>query len=157
MKDQRRPYYSATKNLSSVVDKVAKPHLQKGGYALATVILDWEKIVGPYIAKLTKPKKITFPKGAKNPGVLNLQVEPAASLMMGFQKGIILEKIRAYYGKQIVFDVMFEQFPISNLHKSVIQRPKKKHPLPVSIKESIDSISDDRLKESLLNLAELID
>ncbi|MBP9752679.1 MAG: DUF721 domain-containing protein [Proteobacteria bacterium] len=147
------PYYANAKNLSSVIQKVAKPHLQKGGYAFATLILDWEKIVGTKIAILTKPKKLTFPKGQGNPGLLQLQVEPGAALMIGFQKGIILEKIRTFYGKQLVFDITFDQKSLSKA-KSVTLKPiEKKNVVSLELRENLNAIEDNDLKEALLSLS----
>jgi hypothetical protein len=146
----RYPYYPGTKSISKIVDKVAKPFLQKGGYAFATLILDWDKIIGYETANVTKPLKLIFQK-RDEPQKLVLQVEPAAALMIGFQKGVIIEKITTFYGRKIVGDIVFEQTPLPYKKKHSLTRAQI--PLPHEMEEELDTVLDDDLKNALKSLA----
>jgi hypothetical protein len=145
---KRSPYFPGTKSVSSVMDKMLKPYLQKGGYAFATLILDWQKIVGQEIAAYTLPLKLIFSKKEKDVYTLILQVEPASALMVGFQKGLILEKITTFYGRKFIVDIDLKQIP---LHKKKREHKKIKALIPLSqdLKEKIQDIQNEELKKAL--------
>ena len=130
------------------MEEVAKPLLKKGGYALASLSLDWTKIVGTEIAAVTKPLRFTASKD------LVIQVEPAAALIIGFQKGLIIERIIAFFGKPIVKNISFYQHPFVSKKQDVIKREEK--PLTDDFINLIESIEDEKLKESLTQLAKSI-
>ena len=155
---QKRPYFGNARTLSTLIDTVAKPHLKKGGYYFATLMLDWPKIVGDTISDNTIPLRLIFPKGQGAGATLTLQVNPAASLMVGFQSGVIIEKIAAFYGKRLVSSIMLNQSPIAaktTQMKRIVQ--SKEHQLPTKMKETIHQIENIGLQEALERLgAEII-
>lgn len=150
---KKRPYFGNVRTLSTLIDAVAKPHLKKDGYYFATLMLDWPKIVGDTISDNTIPLRLMFPKGQGSGATLTLQVNPAASLIIGFQSGIILEKIAAFYGKRLVNSITLNQSPIpikTAQKKSVIRN--KEHTLPLSMIKTIRKIKNPGLQEALERL-----
>ena len=150
---KKHPYFGNVRTLSTLVDAVAKPHLKKNGYYFATLMLDWQKIVGDTISDNTIPLRLMFPKGQGSGATLTLQVNPAASLMVGFQSGVIIEKIAAFYGRRLVNTIVLNQSPIP------IKTPQKKkairetkHKLPSDITDKIHKIQNHGLQEALERL-----
>lgn len=155
---QKRPYFGNARTLSTLIDTVAKPHLKKGGYYFATLMLDWPKIVGDTISDNTIPLRLIFPKGQGAGATLTLQVNPAAALMVGFQSGVIIEKIAAFYGKRLVSSITLNQspIPIKTAQKKKVM-PDKEHTLSSNITEVIHKIENLELQEALERLgAEII-
>jgi len=150
---QKRPYFGNARTLSTLIDTVAKPHLNKGGYYFATLMLDWPKIVGDTISDNTIPLRLIFPKGQGAGATLTLQVNPAAALMVGFQSGVIIEKIAAFYGKRLVNTIVLNQspIPIKTLQKKNTIR-KTQHKLPSDITDNIHKIENQNLQEALERL-----
>lgn len=149
MVKNKRPYYAGTKNLSHMIDTVAKGHLKKEGYYYASLLLDWPKIVGDKISACTHPLKLGFSPGRKK--VLTLQVEPAAALMVGFQSGLILQQIETFFGKIIVEEIALKQAPIKKTFKTIKTAQDK--PISEKAQELVADIKDDNLKTALLNLS----
>ncbi len=155
---KKRPYFGKPRTLSTLIDTVAKPYLKKGGYYFATLMLDWPKIVGDTISDNTIPMRLIFSKGQGAGATLTLQVNPAAALMVGFQSGLIIEKIAAFYGKRLVGSITLNQSPIAikQEKKKRINLPKE-HKLPLNITETIHTIDNQTLQEALKRLgAEVI-
>ena len=155
---KKRPYFGKPRTLSTLIDTVAKPHLKKGGYYFATLMLDWPKIVGDTISDNTMPLRLIFQKGQGAGATLTLQVNPAAALMVGFQSGIIIEKIAAFYGKRLVGSITLNQLPIAikQKKKKRINTPKE-HKLSSNITDTIHKIENQELQEALERLgAEII-
>ena len=149
----KRPYFGKPRTLSTLIDIVAKPHLKKGGYYFATLMLDWPKIVGDTISNNTMPLRLIFPKGQGAGATLTLQVNPAAALMVGFQSGIIIEKIAAFYGNRLVSTITLNQSPIAmQQQKNKRINPPKEHKLPANITERIHEINNQALQQALESL-----
>lgn len=149
MTDNNRTYYSKTKKISSVIDHISKEHLKKGGYYYASLLLDWPKIVGDQVANYTYPLRISMSQDKKK--TLLLQVEPAAALMVGFQKGLIIEKISAFFGKTIVEEIKLKQEPLKRI---ILTKKEKVVPTPTEeAKKSVEGIQDENLRNALLSLS----
>lgn len=151
-----RPYYNKTHQLSTVLDKVAKPCLKAhGGFYFAQMMLDWEKIVGEALAKDTLPTKLMFPKGQGTEAQLTLQVNPGAALMIGFQQGLIIERIAIHYGKRLVGKIALIQAPINRV-VAVVKAQKPRQALPQDLLDKVNDIEDENLRQILKNLGEAI-
>ncbi|MDP2192902.1 MAG: DciA family protein [Alphaproteobacteria bacterium] len=149
----RKPYYTNAYKLGTLIDTVAKPCLKNGGYYFAQLMLDWEKIIGTEMAFNTSPIKLSFPRGKGTSAVLTLQVQPAFALIVGFQKGLILEKITAFYGKQLVSDIIFKQSPMNRMSQPEIKQIEKPiKPIPSNVSAQLDDIQDDTLRHALIRL-----
>ena len=145
-----KPYFTGTHLLLDVLNNLTKPLLKQNGYYYSKLILEWEKIVGVEIAKVTKPLNLFFKKGTDTGAQLVLQVEPSAALIVGFQKGLILQKISAFYGKALVDDLRIKQQHF-NVKKLVSKIPKKAE-LPIHVEENINSVCLTDLEEALKKL-----
>jgi hypothetical protein len=145
-----KPYFTGTHLLLDALNALTKPLLKQNGYYYAKLIIDWEKIVGSEIAKVTKPLSLFFKKGMSGNAQLVLQVEPSAALIVGFQKGLILQKISAFYGKALVDDLRIKQqhFTIKKTPEKTLQKGN----IPTHIEESIRNLSASDLECALRNL-----
>src|SRR5690606_33054051 len=99
---QRLPYYPKAQNISSLITKISKSCLKNGGYYFATIMLDWDKIIGTDLSHNTMPFHLSFPRNQGTGATLTIQVNPAFALTVGFQKGLIIEKIATFFGKRLV-------------------------------------------------------
>lgn len=145
-----KPYFTGTHLLLDALNALTKPLLKQNGYYYVKLIVDWEKIVGGEIAKVTKPLNLFFKKGSNSNAQLVLQVEPSAALIVGFQKGLILQKISAFYGKVLVNDLRIKQqhFTIKKTSEKALQKGN----IPSDIEEKIGSLSAGDLEYALRNL-----
>lgn len=76
------------------------------GFDDPTLVLRWAEIVGPEVARLTVPVKLS---GGPNGGTLTLKAEPGASLFLSHETRTLCDRINAYLGRSAVAKLRFVQ------------------------------------------------
>jgi len=160
VQEKKRPLYKPYLTVGNYTQSVLDPLFKTHGYYFGLISLDWSKIIGEELSQQCHPLSLKFKKGEGTGAVLTLRVIPSAALMIGYQKGIIIEKIAVYFGKRIVETIIFQQ---SHLGTHVGQRKNtqsRNHelsspppPLPKDVQQSLLSIEDKDLQTSLEKLA----
>jgi len=73
----------------------AAPALARAGFADPSLVLRWAEIVGPEVARVAEPLRLTEgPEGA----VLALRAEPGAAVFLQHETRALLERLNAYLG-----------------------------------------------------------
>lgn len=78
------------------------------GFAVARLITHWAEVVGPDLARVTRPVKVGYAQGGMG-GTLTLLVQGAMAPMIEMQKDRIREKVNAVYGYNAISRVVFTQ------------------------------------------------
>lgn len=131
-------------------DATSTAHLAfaRAGFRDPTLILRWEEIAGPEVARLARPLKLS--EGASG-GVLTLKAEPGAALFLQHETRALCGRINDYLGRNVVAKLRFIQGPLA-------ERPTK----PVCRKVGGTLRADDpavkfqgpeKMRETLLRLA----
>jgi hypothetical protein len=120
----------------------------RAGFSDPTLVLHWEKIAGPEVARLARPLRLSQgPHG----GVLTLMAEPAAAVFLGHETRMLAERINTYLGRPAVARLKFVQ--------AALTQPT---PPPPQAKPAEDVAADDPvrtycgpegLREALMRLA----
>ena len=76
----------------------------RAGFRDPTLILHWPEIVGPDVARLAQPLKLS--EGASG-GVLTLKAEPASAVFLQHQTRALCERINAYLGRTAIVRLRF--------------------------------------------------
>ena len=85
---------------------VATAAFLRAGFSDPTLILRWQEIAGPEVARLARPLKFTEgPSG----GTLTLRAAPGAALFLAHEKRALCERINAYLGRPAVVQLKFSQ------------------------------------------------
>lgn len=84
--------------LAAVLPKVAEPALRRRGFSAVEIMTRWGDIVGPAMAAESMPEQLTFPRGARTGGTLNVVASGAVSLEIQHMEPMILERINTYFG-----------------------------------------------------------
>ena len=107
--------------VASLVPAITRKAFEKHGFAAASLITDWARIVGADLARLTRPERLKWPRAVEKfadtaetesgrPGAtLTLRVDPAAALDVQYRKAQILERINAYFGYRAVCELRLIQ------------------------------------------------
>jgi hypothetical protein len=120
----------------------------RAGFSDPTLVLHWEKIAGPEVARLARPLRLS--QGAHG-GVLTLMAEPAAAVFLSHETRALAERINGYLGRTAVTRLKFVQ--------AALTQPEK--PPPIA-KPAPDIAPDDPvrsytgpegLREALMRLA----
>lgn len=158
--------------VAGLIPGITRKAFQKHGFAAASLITDWVEIVGPELARMTRPLKLKWPRAVKTYGetgedqrgrpgaVLTLSVDPAAALDVQYQTGRIVERINGYFGYRAVTDVRLVQAgsdsdflppPIAEAAPRRTSTPATAAKPPAS--DQIAAIGDEQLRAALERLA----
>ena len=78
----------------------------RAGFSDPTLVLRWNEIAGPEVARLSQPLK--FSDGPSG-GTLTLRATPGAALFLAHEKRALCERINAYLGRPAVSQLKFSQ------------------------------------------------
>ncbi|MCH9808803.1 MAG: DciA family protein [Alphaproteobacteria bacterium] len=119
---QKRP--NVGKSVGSFVPRLAQKAFEKYGFSTVALLTDWPAIIGPDLAKCTKPEKLKWPRKVAirddveigcegRPGAtLILRVEPARALDVQYSTTQIVDRINSYFGYRAVADLRLQQVPL---------------------------------------------
>lgn len=133
-------------------DAAANAHLAfaRAGFRDPTLLLRWEEIAGPEVARLARPIKLSE---SASGGVLTLKTEPGAGLFLQHESRALCGRVNDYLGRNAVARLRFVQAPL-------VQPPPK--PIPRkparSLRPDDPALSfkgPEKVRESLLRLARL--
>src|SRR5690625_950874 len=110
-RDERR--CGRPRALATFVPRLARPVLRGFSRAEATLLMDWEEIVGPEIAPFTQPIKLTFPKRDERlEATLHLRVDPAMALDLQHSGDLLVERINTHFGYSLIARLRLQQAPV---------------------------------------------
>ena len=110
------------KAVGSFVPKVTSAVFQKFGFHSAEIMSSWSTIVGPDLARLTRPQSIKWPRGRAGGGVgdeeeptagatLMLGTDPAFALEVSYRHREIIDRINRYFGYRAIGQIKVQQVP----------------------------------------------
>lgn len=79
------------------------------GASLMRLKADWPAVVGPELARTTRPDAILAGRGARAGKALRLKVSGAAALEVQHRSSQIVERVNAYFGHRVIDDVRLVQ------------------------------------------------
>ena len=85
---------------------VATAAFLRAGFSDPTLVLRWQEIAGPEVARLARPLK--FSDGPSG-GTLTVRAAPGAALFLAHEKRALCERINAYLGRPAVAQLKFSQ------------------------------------------------
>jgi len=99
--------------LGKSLDGLTRKAFSKFGFADDHVLRRWPEIVGPDLAHLTAPERLSRPqKGARHGSTLTVRVAGAAALEMQHMAPHIIDKINGFYGRPVVGHLKLVQGPL---------------------------------------------
>jgi hypothetical protein len=84
--------------LAALLPRVAEPAARKRGFSAVEIVTRWAEIVGPALAADSMPEQLTFPRGARAGGTLQVVASGAVSLEIQHLAPAIVERINTYFG-----------------------------------------------------------
>lgn len=153
----RAKRHGGTQALARLAPRLARKALGKRGFAAAGVITDWPAIVGPDLARVSQPEKLTFAKGKRAEGTLHLRAAGAAALELQHLHGLLMERVNAYFGYRAVARIRLIQVPPRPRNgPDGPSRPPSDAPLPAAETARLDALAggleDERLQAVIRRL-----
>ncbi|MDX2308963.1 MAG: DciA family protein [Hyphomicrobium sp.] len=110
------------KAVGSFVPALTKKAFEKHGFSAATLIMDWQRIVGSELASVALPERVKWPRVpvAADPdsregrvgATLVLKVDPASALEVEYGARQIVERVNGYFGYRAVAEIRIIQVPV---------------------------------------------
>ena len=122
-KDQRHVYGPRT--LSSLLPAITRPALRQRNAASAQLVADWEAIVGPGLAAVTLPRRLSA-------GTLTLACAGPVALELQHQSQPLIGRINTHFGRLLVDRLRFVQDD-GAIPKPAAAAPPRPAPDPVTI------------------------
>jgi len=149
------------KSLAKSAAEVAAPILGRRSLAEAELMLHWTEIAGEGLAKICRPMKLSFPRGAEGQtraeGTLNLRVLPAAAVELQHMEPMLIERINGFFGYRAVAKLALRQGSIPSLGG---RRPPPPRPLGAAeeqrLQQNLVTIEDDELRHALERLGRAV-
>ena len=148
--------------VSDLATEILDPVLRKRAGISIGLVQSWEEIVGPRLAKSSRPEKIQWPRRMADddpfePAVLVIACEGGAALHIQHETGEIIGRVNAFLGFSAVGRIRIVQKPVTQLSS----KPK---PVPRALSQdektrlasTVDKIEDDGLRASLERLGATI-
>lgn len=109
-----------------IVKRVISPALRRRGFAESEVVLRWPEIVGPELARVATPEKLSFRRGRSADGTLHLKVAGPSALAIQHQAPMIMERVNTFYGFRAVARLNLVQGPpVSAAHSEAVKPAPK--------------------------------
>ena len=140
---------------------IAKGRGASAGASVARLRAEWTAIVGPELARVTRPEALTSGRGARaatmgaaskvGGKLLRLRVSGAAALEVQHKSGHVVERVNAYFGHRMIDDIRLVQGVIAS--RPVV--PPTPAPNAESVARMADraaSVKDPELRAALTRL-----
>ncbi len=115
--------------------------------------IDWPAIVGPELARTTRPEALIAGRGGKaGARILRLRVSGAAALEVQHMSGQLIEKVNTYAGYRLIEDIRLTQ---GTVMPAPMPRPPLPKPTPEIAKRvagKVADVKDPELRQALERL-----
>jgi hypothetical protein len=104
---------SGMRALGAAVARVTAPAFRRRGFAEAGILTDWSRIVGAQLATQTEPEKLSFARGKRVDGTLQIRVSGAWATELQHLAPQVIERVNSYFGYRAVDRLAILQAPLS--------------------------------------------
>ena len=144
--DRRFP--GAPLPLGSLIPAVTRPAFRKRSPAGAQLLADWAQIVGPALAAVTSPLRLTS-------GTLTLACAGPVAMELQHLGPELIGRINGQLGRAVVERLRFVQQAPAGTPRAAAPRPAAATaPVPASVQDRLAALPEGELREALEKLAQ---
>lgn len=132
------------------------------GFSEARILTNWEEIVGPALARFTRPCKVSYAKQGFG-ATLTVYAEGARAPELQMQLPMIRERVNACYGYNAIARVRITQTDRSSAAGMAEQAPAFRHDVPPPEPDAkkltalgLDNVKDGGLRAALESLSKSV-
>ena len=139
--------------VAASLPKISAKAIGKRGFAEATLITEWDKVVGRRLARVSQPEKLVFPSGQRKNGTLHIRVQGGVATELQHLEPLVVEQINSHFGYGAVGKLRLSHAPL----RQTPSPPKYRRHTPDSKQRAalaaiLDEVEDDELQEALERL-----
>lgn len=113
------------RHAGALVEKLTKRAIGRRGFAQASILTDWARIVGPELARHAQPDKMVFPKGKRVGGSLRVRAPGPMALQLQHLTPLVISRINAHFGYNAVETVTIVQGALTPPAPTKGRRPRR--------------------------------
>jgi len=99
------------RRLGPLITRIARKSAGRRGLPTAEILANWRSIVGPDLAPLTVPERVTFPRGTGDGGTLKLRVAAGFGPVVAQESPMIIARLNTYFGYGAIARLRMVQGP----------------------------------------------
>ena len=165
-----------TKPLAELVNRALDPLTARRGFGEATLLTQWDMIVGARVGALCQPMRLNWPARPKNrtadkngamdkngatdaaqqPATLALRVEPGFGLDIQHMSGAIIERVNTHLGWRCVAKLTIRQEPLHRAAPKPTRAPPSDPAARARAAQTTQGVEDDALRAALNRLGERV-
>lgn len=144
--------------LAPSVRKVTMSFLGRRSVAEGTLLAEWPSVVGADVARMCRPRRLTFPRQRdRREGTLVLRVNPAEATRLAHLEPIVIERVNAFFGYRAVARLQLEHGRLTRRDSAPARAPRElRREETQAVARSVESVGDDELREALGRLGRTI-
>lgn len=139
-----RRFPTAPMPLGNLLPRLTRPAFRKRSPAGAQVMADWAQMVGPALAAVTSPLRLTA-------GTLTLACAGPVAMELQHLAPELIARINAHLGRVAVERLRFVQASPPAAARAA--PPPVDKPLPAQVKSHLDALPEGELRDALEKLA----
>ena len=150
---QRFKTIQGLRSFKDTLPKNIKKIIKKKGHIFSETLNNWKYIVGDDLFKICYPKSF---KNSNKFGVSTLQimVKRGHEIDLEYSKKIIMDKMNSFFGYAVVEKLKFISFDDAQTKFKKLNT-NENHVTNIKYADKINSIKNDKIKKSLLELTKL--
>ena len=150
---QRFKTIQGLRSFKDTLPKNIKKIIKKKGHIFSETLNNWKYIVGDDLFKICYPKSF---KNSNKFGVSTLQimVKRGHEIDLEYSKKIIMDKMNSFFGYAVVEKLKFISFDDAQTKFKKLNT-NENHVTNIKYADRINSIKNDKIKKSLLELTKL--
>lgn len=147
------------RQVGELVSDVLDPVLEKRAGVSASLLHNWDDVIGSRLAGATLPQKVQWPRRASEddpfqPATLTIAADPSVAFILQHETGEVIARVNAFLGFAAIARIRIVQKPVGQARET----KKPSRPLGEAAKRRIGSavapIEDDDLRKALEALGE---
>lgn len=147
---------SGPRALAALLPKAAGPAMRRRGFAEATILAEWQTVVGEVIGRESIPLRLVHNRDRNDAANLHIRVSGAFAPEVQHLEPQIVERINAYFGYRAVERLTLHQGPVPRQ----VRRKRRNRSLSATeradLDRSLEGVDDPDLRDSLSRLGSAI-
>ena len=147
----------AGREVGRLLTAILDPAARRRGFAQASLLADWPRVVGPALARRCQPVRVDYAPGRRRGGTLLVQASGAVALEVQHAAPQIVERVNGYFGFPAVRQLRLLQMPFKPPPPPREVQPRRLRPEEeAALVGAVGGVGDAELREALLTLGRAV-
>lgn len=146
------------RGIADLIPAIGETSFRRFGFIQSSLVSRWAEIAGPRYAVMASPESISFPRGKKADGTLQLVVTSATAIFMQHAEPEIIMRVNRFFGYSAIARVKYRHGTLTRPRspEPQIKAPPSLRPISIAPADGLKPIADSELQTVLESLARSI-